>query len=682
MSWSDELDDLLFTADNILDEDLAGLQRMPDRRRIELYNEIESDQQEFSWEFKREHGDQLSSSEIGRIEGRFTLAQLLLAASFYKDGDVPKPLDEKFVEPELQAVADYDRYKLFDALDEDQIAEKIRRMEGEVYELTTEYTSTQLADMDEMLDNPDVQQDVMERLADRYDDRREKVRHGFFVYVEAHGIEKMVEAIEDAVTAVNKSRDEREEIRETLQQELADLEQSLDERVREQRRQLEQEVRSVERDLASRSVSADELDDRLDRLAEETGGLSDAQAEALEELTDRIDHTSELEGRLEQRIDQLEQVREEAAEADREAAREEASDLVEEELSALRDQRDELRGEIDRLQREREGMEAAADSLDERREDLEDRVESIEQSVETTAEGDGEGIEAENLVTSTIARLLELDYLGRFDTTMHGTERLHTPDGEFEAPDGYWDGRGERRSEEPRLADLLAESGPEAGADPDAGAGTANSPSGSPRTDAHPANRRARYWLTDTRHMGLTRETKLVVEAVVYSHLEAHAENGFDTRPIDLDDLIGLVNDTVGRAEGAEQHHLVAVASPTGFTDRALAELGGDRSRFSRYLSLVLVDLRSGELHYDERDELASANERLFDLELDEERVAACVDRIRDIAEDPATTSVLVDDLAGEFDSHVVKRAFDRLEADGLGTQLYVDEFGLGLHFD
>ncbi len=661
MSWSDELDDLLFTADNVLNEDLASLQRMPERRRIELYNEIETDQQEFSWEFKREYGDELASAEIDRIEGRFTLAQLLLAASFYKQGEVPRPLDEQFIPAELQAVVDYDRYKMFDALGEEQIGEKIRRMEGEVYELATEYTSTQLANMDELLDNPEVQQDVMERLADRYDDRREKVRHGFFVYVETHGIEEMVEAIENAVEAVNDSRDEREGIRETLREELAELEQSLDDRVREQRKRIEQEVRSVERELTSQSVSADELDDRLDRLAEETGGLSDAQAEALEELTDRIDRTGELERKLEQRITELKEVREKAAEADREAAREQATELIEEELSALRDQRDELRGEIDRLQREREGMEAAADSLEERREDLEQRVESIEESVETP--GAGEGIEAENLVTSTIARLLELDYLGRFDTTMHETERLYTPDGEFEVPDGYWDGRGERRSAETQLAELLA-------ARDDAS-----------RADAYPANRRARYWLTDTRHMGLTRETRLVVEAIVYSHIEAYTENDFDTRPVDLDDLLGLINDTVREAEAAGQPHLVAVASPTGFTDRALSELANS-SQFSRYLSLVLVDLGSGGVYYNETDDLAANNERLFEVSIDTERVEDCTTHIRELADDPATTSVLITDLTDEFDSHIVKRSFDELESAGVGTQLYVEEYGLGFHFN
>lgn len=661
MSWSDELDDLLFTADNILNEDLASLQRMPERRRIELYNEVENDQQEFSWEFKREYGDELASAEIDRIEGRFTLAQLLLAASFYRGGEVPRPLDEKFIPAELQAVVDYDRYKVFDALDEEQIGEKIRRMEGEVYELATEYTSTQLANMDELLDNPEVQQDVMERLADRYDDRREKVRHGFFVYVETHGIEEMVEAIEDAVEAVNDSRDERETIRETLREELAELEQSLDDRVREQREHIEHEVRSVERELASQSVSADELDDRLDQLAEATGGLSDAQAEALEELTDRIDRTGELENRLEQRITELEEVREKAAESDREAAREQATELIEEELSALQEQRDELRGEIGRLRREREGMEAAADSLEERREDLEQRVESIEESVETT--GAGEGVEAENLVTSTIARLLELDYLGRFDTTMHGTERLYTPDGEFEVPDGYWDGRGERRSAETQLAELLADR------------------DDTPRTDAYPANRRARYWLTDTRHMGLTRETRLVVEAIVYSHLEAYTENDFDTRPVDLDDLLNLINNTLREAEAAEQPHLVAIASPTGFTDRALSELA-DTSQFSRYLSLVLVDLGSGELYYDETDDLAAHNERLFEVPIDAEHIEDCTAHIRELASDPATTSVLVSDFTDRFDSHIVKRSFDVLEAAGIGTQLYVDEYGLGFHFD
>jgi hypothetical protein len=666
MSWSDQLEEMTFAADKVLREDLAGLQRMPERRRIEIYNEIEDARHEFEWEFMREHGDQLSSAEEDRVIGRFKLAKLMLAASFYQDGEVPPSLEGEFIEAELDAVCDFDRYKVFDALDEDGIGEKIRRMEGEVYELATEYTSTQIANMDEMLDNPNVQQDVMERLFERYEDRREKVRHGFFVYVETHGIEEMVEAIEDAVTAVNESRDEREAIKEELREEMASLEESLDERVREQREAIEREVRAVEADLASQTVSDEDLDRRLAELREETGGLSDAQEEALEELTGRIDRTAELENRLEERIAEMERVKQEASEAEREAAREEAAALVDDELAELREQRSELQSEVDRLQREREEIEAARDALDDRQEDLEERVESMETSFETP-EGEGEGIEGENLVTGTIARLMEMDYLGRFDVTMHETESLYTPDGEFEVPEGYWDGRGERRSDEPRLADLLS--------DRDDGA----------RPDSFPANRRARYWLTDSRHLGLTRETKLVVEAVVYSHLEAYAENDFDARPLDLDDLLGLVNDTVGEAERAEQAYLVAVASPTGFTDRVRNEVaeGNSRTRFSRYLSLVLVDLQSGELLYDDSDDLAAKNERLFDVPVDDEHVEECLERVREQAREPGTHSVVVSDLEGEgYDSHVAKRAFDRAAAEGLGEQLYVEPHGLSLVFE
>jgi len=183
-------DDLTAHVDVVLGEDLAALQRMSERARIERYNALKSNEETLLWEFSQDCSDFLTDAERARVRGRFRLARLLIAASFYSsdDGAVPQAMQGDFIEQELQAVVDFDRYRKFDALSEEQIEKQIRRTEGEAYELVKGYTSTQIANIEELLEHPDVQQDVMARLMERYEDRREKIRRAFFIYVEVHGL--------------------------------------------------------------------------------------------------------------------------------------------------------------------------------------------------------------------------------------------------------------------------------------------------------------------------------------------------------------------------------------------------------------------------------------------------------------------------------------------------------------
>jgi len=52
----DWLNELTYTSERILNEDLAALRRIPDRSRIERYNEIKSNEEELNWEFGKECG--------------------------------------------------------------------------------------------------------------------------------------------------------------------------------------------------------------------------------------------------------------------------------------------------------------------------------------------------------------------------------------------------------------------------------------------------------------------------------------------------------------------------------------------------------------------------------------------------------------------------------------------------
>ena len=629
--------ELTHTKDRVLNEDLAALERLSERTRIERYNELKADEEEFVFEFTAECPDFFTGAEEDRIRSEFRLARLFVAASFYDDDGVPPAMAGDFVDAELQAVVDFERYKQFDALSEEQIATRVRRMDGEVYELVTEYTATQLSDLDDLLEDPDVQRDVMERLIERYEERREKIRQGFFVYVETQGLVHTVETIEEAITAVGEAERERERVREELESGLADLSERLDGDLREEFRDLEATLLDPSADASAEA--------RIERYTDRSG-------EAMAELAAQVEQVKELKADLEAQASSLESVREETKAAAREAVREEASAILDDELSELDSQHERIEAEVRRLEREREQLAAESERLDERRADLEAAV------------GDDDPEGGDDVVTTPMARLFEMDYLGRFDISMHEASVVHTPDGSRDIPDGYWEDRSERRTDRARLLDLLPDD-----EDP----------------ERYPHNRCARYEVTDQRYLGLSRDPTLVIEAQVVSNLDAHVRAGFDAAPADVDRLLDVVNPVVYEAEREGYHYLLAVASPTGWSERARRQVaGGDGdggSRFSRRLSLCLVDLQDGALYYDETDPVVADNAALFEPPVTAERVAACLDHVRETYVDDVTADsvTLADVREAGYDPHVVKQTFNDLADEGVGEQFYLDEFGLTL---
>jgi hypothetical protein len=526
-------------------------------------------------------------------------------------------------------------------------------MEGEVYELVTEYTATQLDDLDALLEDPDVQRDVMERLIERYEERREKVRQGFFVYVENQGLVHTVETIEEAVRAVGAAEAERERVRDELESGLDDLYDRLDGEVRAEFRDLEADLLDLEANAGT--ADAEAVRTELSTVASRIEEYADRRGAATADLTDQVETVEGMQADLESRMSTLEALREETRAAAHEAVREEASDLLDDELSALQDQHERLDAEVGRLEREREQLVAANERLEERQADLEAAVGGVDDP-DVDVGGD--------VVTTSMARLFEMDYLGRFDISMHEAELVHTPEEPRPIPDGYWEDRSERRSDHARLLDSLPEG---------------------ESLERYPHNRRARYELTDERYFGLSRDPTLVVEAQVVNDLDAHARNGFDAAPADVDRLLDAVDPVVYEAEREGYHYLLGLASPTGWSERARSQVTSEGedggSRFSRRVSLCLVDLQTGELYYDGNDPVAAENAALFEPPVLAERVDACEAHVRETYVDDVTTDTVRLDEVTEagFDPHVVKGAFNELSADGVGDQLYLDEFGLTL---
>jgi chromosome segregation ATPase len=162
----------------------------------------------------------------------------------------------------------------------------------------------------------------------------------------------MVESIEDAVQAVAGSKNEREQIQNVLREEISDLESSLESGFQRQRKQIERDLSKVEREVASETVDTEEIKDQL-------RDIDTVDDSAIEELKNSISRTQQLESKLDDKIEELENAKQTAAEASREEAGQQAAEVVEDELDRLHEQRSDLQAEINRLQMEREEIEEA-----------------------------------------------------------------------------------------------------------------------------------------------------------------------------------------------------------------------------------------------------------------------------------------------------------------------------------
>ncbi|WP_161596595.1 coiled-coil domain-containing protein [Salinigranum halophilum] len=644
----------------VLDQyrDLASLSAVGERRRREMHNKLKANKQELIDEFIFECPKTLEGDQQDVVRSRFELARLMIVASFAWTGDgididqIPVDLQGEFPDMAIETVGEFERYKQFSELDEDQINRRIRRLEGEVYELVKEYTSTQLSDLDDLLESSDVPGDIMRRLSERYDDRLEKMRQGFYMYVEEQGMVQMIGAIEDAMETVSEAQETSAKVDQELAAKIDHLSEQLSRGFERQEQQRRRELQAVERELASSSPDLEAIDRKLESL---NVGTNESHNQALKKLQRAIAETESLREDLESNLDKLHEVREDSGSTGTDELASQVASIVDSEVAELETQREEVSAEIERLQQERTRLEASREHVQQRQQELQERINEIESSVSD----DEGGLDGESVVTPTVARLLEMDYIGRFETSVHEARSIRLREEARKIPEGYWESRSERRNERPRLAEFLNES---------------------QNPEQFPVNTSARFTIDSSGFLGLGGSAEMVLEAAVCSDLEALATNGFDASPATLDDLLEHVNQSVYEAEMTEVDILLGIASPTGWSDSVREQImQGElaRTKYSRRLSIVLVDARTGELTYDASDPVASENARLFELPIDEELLADCEAAVEGRFDTAgfASEGVILDTVVEEdgYSPHIVKRTFDRLSARPEYEQQYVD---------
>lgn len=172
----------------------------------------------------------------------------------------------------------------------------------------------------------------------------------------------------------------------------------------------------------------------------------------------------------------------------------------------------------------------------------------------------------------------------------------------------------------------------------------------------------------------LGRGEGLLVKAVFCSRPERYAEVGFDTDPLELADVNALLIDA---RNGGAGRTVLLVASPTGFEKRIRDYISSPdfhKNFISENVSLLLLDLESGELLYNPHDEYAKAFAPLLRLEKDNELTAKIEEAIERLL--LVKGYVRLEDIAAEFPEDKVKRAFRKLARKPGYSTKYIEGVG------
>ncbi len=188
----------------------------------------------------------------------------------------------------------------------------------------------------------------------------------------------------------------------------------------------------------------------------------------------------------------------------------------------------------------------------------------------------------------------------------------------------------------------------------------------------------------NTALLALLREKKLfgkketiLVKAIFYGRPEKYAEIGFDVDPAELADINALLIDA--RNENSDRVILL-LASPTGFEHRVkdyISSADFHRNFVSEKVSLVLLDLETGELTINPNDEYAKAFEPFLRLERDDELMS----RIKNITTEKITKKgyVRLEDMLEYGPENVVKKAFYELAREKSYVTKFIDGVGFVL---
>ncbi|MBC8520690.1 MAG: hypothetical protein H8D26_01680, partial [Methanomicrobia archaeon] len=506
----------------------------------------------------------------GFLEANIAMSKLKLVVSFLDNGE--RCPEHGFKDDQMGFVRNFDEFKIYDILSENEIAEYVRRGredERGIVRLAKDAALKGYDQMDRIIGSK-IRGDLALAFKRIYSDRLKKMEFAATEYIIKYGIGPGG-VWEDIEGAIAKSAEERGRIIEGINQSLSELETSLkgEEEVKEGGMRLEGILRRLEREVVEKEKGKEALNSRL---IEFEGDKREVWGR-YEKLKNAWDESIAAIERRKKTLDARELELKEAEERQRAELKDTARQAFENELRNINTLREELEKKEAELKGEREGVE-----YDKR--EVEERLGKLKAILE--------GGEVKRFVTRDVAKIQELNYVSRFDVKMIGVPRtIYDPIERKE-----WKIRSRSRHHRFNDVDIILAS---------------LKMNYEEAMRKLPLNLRSRYVVAEKKYKLFGKEeTKVIIEAAVLGHLLDYAENGFDTRSVTLSELLSVLTRYIDNAELGNYFHVLGIASVTGFDKKVFEHVNsGDfhKNFVSRYVSLCLVDLETGEVFYNESDE-------------------------------------------------------------------------------
>jgi len=623
------------------DMDLEKLKRLPEYRRRQWWDELLRVEEEY-------YGKYYLEGETNEyLEANIAMSKLKLVVSFL-DNDEQCPV-HSFKDDEITFMRGFEELVVIGRLSVDELVDYFKRVKGKergLVKIAFDAVNLGYSVMDEIVRRGDIPGDLANAFTRVYGGRLKKMEEIAKKYIDKYGL-PAVEA--DINSLLEESKYEREKIIERLNQSLSNLEGRLREGddLKEGKNLLEETLRGLEREVVTKEAGRAALASKLREFEED-------KRDAWERYEKVESAWSESIGEIEERrkaLDARELELKAAEERQRAELKDTARKAFEDELRDINTLKEELEKKEEELKSERAGLEY------ERRE-VEERLGKLRTILE--------GGEVKRFVTSDVAKIHEMNCIGRFDIKMNELPRtIYDPIEKKERRINAW-------SDHYKFDD-------------------ADKILGTRKVDYDevmgklPLNLRSRYVVTDKKYKLFGKEeTKVIVEAAVLGHLLDYRENGFDTRTVTLSEVLSVLMKYIDRAELGNYFHVLGIASVTGFDRKVLEHIKSNEFHnnfVSRYFSLCLVDLETGEVFYNESDDGVKAYIPLFKPLFDEETMRAIREHVvgRLELKDFAVLDRIVEEATdgGEEDKRLAKKVFYDLETEGRGEVRFDKEFGL-----
>jgi hypothetical protein len=570
IDWDELREKVVPDVDFVLREDFESLKRESGRELNELWNSIKS-----AWTtYRREYAPRVDKDVDESLRSRFKLAQLMIATAICSKGlKVEYPnIVESFNTNEMTLVEELEEFKFVEVISIPEIIDYIALKDKKIYRFVKTYLKKGYSNLHAMFEQRGIQRDILVAINERYGRILGRIEEAIIEYIKvAPGKFLLVmDEIEEAVKLANNTEEERIEITEMLNQKLMELEHKISdaEAVRHEKEASEGKLREIEKELQSKEAEKEELLSRISKLESENGettqkytAIEHAYENSLKEIENRW---KQLEVREKALKDGIEKYEGELQEANWR--------IFERELRKIEELKEELRLKEAEVEDKKDGLKYEKEELDE-------KLKSIKSAIE--------GGEAKRCVTRDVAKIHEMNYIGRFDVKMNELPKtLYHPIEGKEYKITAWNHHHKFDEKDKIFREFEM--------------GYAEI------EEEIPLNLRSRYVVSEKKYRLFGKEqTKIVIEAVVLNHWKDYAEIGLDTKSFTLSELMSVLTRYIERAELGQYFHVLGIASVTGWDERVLDYIQSDefhKNFVNRFVSLCLVDLETGKLFYNHLD--------------------------------------------------------------------------------